>query len=141
MFKAHDQMALTSYNLFLDDLCNPDGAYLYDEGWMLTDKSGIPTDKWVVVRDYAEFCLMVKHMLPKTVSFDHDLHEEHIIHYFSVTQSTGVIEYGNLKNLTGRACAQYLVQQCEAAGVPLPKCYIHSANEWGRKEIAKVLYE
>ena len=138
---VHNQMALTSYNLFLDDLRNPEAAYLYDDKCKLTDKSGIAADKWVIVRDYSEFCLMVKHMIPKTVSFDHDLHEEHIIHYFSVTQQTGVIEYGNLKNLTGRACAQYLVQQCEAAGVPLPKCYIHSANEWGRKEIAKALAE
>lgn len=134
-------MAHGSYNLFLDDLRNPEAAYLYDDKCELTGKSGIPADKWVVVRDYAEFCLMVKHMIPKVVSFDHDLHEEHIIHYHTVTQDTGVIEYGNLKHLTGRACAQYLVQQCKVVGIDLPKCYIHSANEYGRKEIEKALYE
>jgi hypothetical protein len=127
-----------SYNLFLDDIRKPKDAWLYDQNITLIDASGI--DNWVTVRDYAEFTTMVRTAgIPAVVSFDHDLHFEHMRHYFDVVQTAGLVEYGNLKHKTGLACAQYLIDACRESNVPLPQCYVHSANEVGRDNIKKLL--
>jgi len=127
-----------SYNLFLDDIRKPKDAWLYDQNITLIDASGI--DNWATVRDYTEFTFMIRTMgIPTVVSFDHDLHFEHMRHYFDVVQTTGLVEYGNLKHKTGLACAQYLIDACCESKVPLPKCYVHSANEVGRDNIKKLL--
>jgi hypothetical protein len=74
------------------------------------------------------------------VSFDHDLHFEHIRHYHDVTQPTGgVIEYGNLEHKTGKSCAEFLVRKWEECGKPPLRVYIHSANQYGAKNIKEVL--
>jgi hypothetical protein len=139
-----------SYNLFLDDLRKPEHAYIYpkrDSGGViitsssLKNLSGIDNDDWVIVRSYEEFVSTIEERgLPIAVSFDHDLDEEHIRHYYKVTESTGVIEYGNLKIKTGKHCAEYFVEQCKKQNIDwLPYVYVHSANRWGVKEIRKVL--
>jgi hypothetical protein len=139
-----------SYNLFLDDLRKPEHAYIYPkrngtgliiETQSLKHVSNVDNDDWVVVRTYEDFVQTIEEKgLPDVVSFDHDLDEEHIRHYYKVTESTGVIEYGNLKVKTGKHCAEYLVQQCKAQQPKnLPEVFIHSANKWGVKEIRKVL--
>ena len=139
-----------SYNLFLDDLRKPEHAYIYpkrDSGSViitsssLKNLSGIDNDDWVIVRSYEEFVSTIEERgLPAAVSFDHDLDEEHIRHYYKVTESTGVIEYGNLKIKTGKHCAEYFVDQCKKLKPKnLPEVFIHSANKWGIEEIKKVL--
>jgi hypothetical protein len=141
-----------SYNLFLDDLRKPEHAYIYPkrngsgliiETQSLKHVSGVQNDGWIIARSYDAFVDIIEGLgLPDVVSFDHDLHEEHIKHYYSVTESTGVIEYGNLKYKTGKHCAEYLVQQCKAQQPKtLPEIFIHSANKWGVEEIRKVLID
>jgi ASC-1-like (ASCH) protein len=139
-----------SYNLFLDDMRKPEHAYIHPKrdgnsivitSHSLENMSGVPNNGWVVVRTYEDFVQTIEERgIPNVVSFDHDLDEEHIRHYYKVTESTGVIEYGNLKVKTGKHCAEYLVQQCKAQQPKnLPEVFIHSANKWGVKEIRKVL--
>ncbi len=134
-------------NMFLDDMRNPEHAYLHlDTGIpkvSLVQHSDIHQDDWVIARTYDEFVKCVTYLgLPDVVSFDHDLDEEHIKHYFTVTQDTGVIEYGNLKEKTGKHCADYLVQEWKKQGKPKEiKTFVHSANRWGQIEIKKVLQE
>jgi hypothetical protein len=141
-----------SYNLFLDDLRQPHHAYIYpkrDSGGIIIDSrslkniSGVDDDQWIIVRSYDEFVKIIEeHDLPTVVSFDHDLHEEHIKHYYNVTEKTGIIEYGNLKEKTGKYCAEYFVQKCkELKPKKLPEVYVHSANKYGVQEIKKVLDE
>lgn len=138
-----------SYNLFLDDVREVKDAYIYPRrdnekkiitGQQLENISGIPRGNWVIVRTYLEFVSVITDCgIPTVVSFDHDLHQEHMEHYHKVTQQTGIIEYDNLKVKTGRDCALFLVNVCKTRGVSLPTCYIHSANKWGQEEIKKVL--
>lgn len=128
------------YHLFLDDQRNPEDAHLADESHVsLIKKSGI--SNWIIVRDYDEFVYCIeKKGIPKTVSFDHDLHFEHVRYYFEHAQLNGFIEYGNFKEKTGKHCADYLVQKIiESRLAFTPHFYIHSANEYGRVEIQKSL--
>jgi hypothetical protein len=134
-------------NIFIDDMRNPNDAYLHlDTGIpkvSLVEHSGIHQDEWVIMRTYDEFVNCIIHLgLPDVVSFDHDLHEEHIKHYFTVTQDIGVIEYGNLKEKTGKHCAEYLVQEWKKQNKPKHiKTFVHSANRWGQINIKEVLKE
>lgn len=141
-----------SYNLFLDDLRKPEHAYISPKrdsnsiiitSNSLANVSGVSNDDWVIVRCYEEFVqTLEKRGLPKTVSFDHDLHEEHIKHYYIVTETTGVIEYGNLKEKTGKHCAEAFVEKCkETKPAKLPDIYVHSANKYGAEQIRIVLKE
>jgi ASC-1-like (ASCH) protein len=141
-----------SYNLFLDDLRKPEHAYIYPkrngagliiETQSLKHVSNVDNDNWIVVRNYDDFVKTIEEKgLPDVVSFDHDLHEEHIKHYYSVTEKTGIVEYGNLKIKTGKHCAEYFVQKYkELCPTYIPHVYVHSANRWGAQEIRKVLKE
>jgi hypothetical protein len=139
-----------SYNLFLDDVRKPEHAYIYPkrngsgliiETQSLKHVSNVDNDNWIVARNYDDFIKIIEEKgLPDVVSFDHDLHEEHIKHYYSVTEKTGIIEYGNLKIKTGKHCAEYFVQKCQKLKPKnLPEVFIHSANKWGVEEIKNVL--
>ena len=141
---------MPGYNLFLDDIRRPVDAYvstqIEGDGVLfhklsLKDASGIDDNDWVIVRSYDDFVFMINGAgLPSAISFDHDLHEEHIKHYFTTTQGTGIIEYCNFKHKTGKHCAEYLVEFfSKTPDATAPKLYIHSANEYGRIEIARVL--
>lgn len=128
-----------SYNLFLDDQHDPAGAYLHDAKKTLLEATHVLD--WVIVRSYEEFVSIIKQRgVPDRVSFDHDLHFEHIRHFVEYTMTTGYIEYANFSVKTGKHCAEYLVNTLCEIDSPAPICYIHSANHVGRKEIAKVLY-
>ena len=141
-----------NYNLFLDDLRKPEHAYIYPkrngagliiETQSLKHVSNVDNDNWIVVRNYDDFVKTIEEKgLPDVVSFDHDLHEEHIKHYYSVTEKTGIVEYGNLKIKTGKHCAEYFVQKYKELCPPyIPHVYVHSANQWGVQEIKRTLKE
>jgi ASC-1-like (ASCH) protein len=120
-----------------------DGNSIVITSHSLENMSGVPNNGWVVVRTYEDFVQTIEERgIPNVVSFDHDLDEEHIRHYYKVTESTGVIEYGNLKVKTGKHCAEYFVQKYKELCPPyIPHVYVHSANQWGAQEIRKVLKE
>lgn len=139
-----------NYNLFLDDIRNVKDAYIYPirnengdivEGRSLEIISNIPRFNWITARSYEDFVATIeKNGLPEAVSFDHDLHQEHMDHYFAVTSLVGIVEYGNLKVKTGKHCAEYFVDKWKDSGYThVPKVFVHSANRWGADEIRKVL--
>ena len=141
---------LNSYNLFLDDIRMPQDAYIYPRrnekgviliGANLEEISGIPRGNWEIVRSYDEFVAMIETKgLPSVVSFDHDLHPEHMKHYFAETSKTGIIDYSKFLVKTGKDCAQYFVDTVKKLGYSQkPKTFVHSANQWGKAEILKIL--
>lgn len=141
-----------SYNLFLDDMRKPEHAYIHPKrdgnsivitSHSLKNMSGVPNDSWVIVRTYEDFVRTIEERgIPNSVSFDHDLDEEHIRHYYKVTENTGVIEYANLTVKTGKHCAEYFVQKYKELCPPyIPHVYVHSANQWGVQEIKNTLKE
>jgi hypothetical protein len=131
------------YNLFLDDTRMPKDAYIHNNNSLvsLNAKSDISDDDWVIVRNYTEFAQTLELLgMPEAVSFDHDLCYEHIKHYFNTTVSTGVIEYGNLKEKTGMHCAQEFVRKWqELKQNKQLRVFIHSANQYGVVEIGNIL--
>jgi hypothetical protein len=133
-------MKTNDFKLFLDDIRKPKDAFLNTHNCYLLDASKTPNSCWNIVRNYEDFCEWIeKFGVPSVVSFDHDLHFEHIKHYHDVTSKTGVIEYEKLKYKTGKHCAEYFVEKWKEARHPKVQCYIHTANSWGQTEIAKIL--
>lgn len=61
---------------------------------------------------------IVKHGLPEMISFDHDL-------------GAGLPK--------GLDCAKWLVNYCRKTKQTLPKCFVHSANPNGQREIKNIL--
>ena len=74
---------------------------------------------FVWVKNYDEFVnYITKNGLPDMISFDNDLG----------------------KGLTkGVECAKWLLHYCQTTKQPLPKCYAHSANPNGRRDINAIL--
>lgn len=132
---------LKPYCLFLDDIRMPTDAYIYKDKVRLCDASSVDDNDWTIVRTYDEFVKQIENTrIPDIISFDHDLAEEHMMHYFNCTQDTGIVEYGNLKIKTGKHCAEYLVQKWkEGDRMKTPRCYVHSANRWGTRNIEAIL--
>jgi hypothetical protein len=139
-----------NYSLFLDDIRTPENAYIYPKVTRenaitniksLVDASSIAAEDWVVVRNYKDFVTAIKLLgIPDTVSFDHDLAESHIKHYYEVSSICGVIEYEKLKEKTGKHCAEFLVDMWNKSGrIKNIKTFIHSANIYGVVEIEKTL--
>ena len=107
-----------SYNLFLDDLRDPN-LFLND------------TKTWVVVRTYNQFVeTITKQGLPNFISFDHDLADEHY---------EGIVDYDNYKEKTGYDCAKWLVEYCMKTNQSLPEWQVHSMNPVGRININMIL--
>lgn len=139
-----------SYFLFLDDQRMPQDAYIYPRrnekgliliGASLEEVSNIPRGNWEIVRSYDEFVATIESKgIPNAVSFDHDLHEDHVSYYLSETSQTGLIDYSLFTVKTGKDCAQYFVDKLKQLGhTSKPKMFVHSANKWGAVEIKKVL--
>lgn len=138
-----------SYNLFLDDIRDVAQAFIYPRrsksGIVMLDKtltsvSEISHENWVVVRSYDEFVDTINNRgIPGVVSFDHDLHEEHIEYYFKYVKQHNQIDYDCFTHKTGYHCAVYLRDYCKSKNVKLPICYVHSANIVGANNIKRVL--
>lgn len=79
--------------------------------------NGRPNFIWV--KTFEEFTnYILRNGLPDMISFDHDLGK-------------------GLKK--GADCANWLLQYCKQTDQQLPKCFTHSANPNGRKEINSLL--
>jgi len=124
----------TDYNLFLDDDPKRIPNKLY---WIQ-----LPDVEWVIVRNYNEFVGFIeRNGLPKIVSFDHDLGDEHYQEYFRVqaTKFTEGIDYSRFKEKTGYECAKWLANYCVDRNIPLPIYYVHTLNGPGGANIFSVL--
>jgi hypothetical protein len=110
-------------------------------GKSLEAMSNVPNGNWEIVRSYDQFVAMIESRgIPQIVSFDHDLHPEHMDHYFDVTSKTGKIHYDELKIKTGKHCAEFLVDKLKNLGDDVNiKTFVHSANRWGAEQIRKTL--
>lgn len=108
-------------NIFLDDIRNP-----ADVTWVTLPK--LPSNEsWTVVRNYNQFCDVVKHCMlddipVERVCFDHDLADAH---YGG--------DYSN--ELTGNDCAKVLVDACLACDWEVPEFVVHSMNPVARDKI------
>ena len=116
-----------SYYLFLDDFRQPKDTFDYTGNPIYVDK------KWLVVRSHDEFVKCIEENgVPHTVSFDHDLADEHY------TQEQ-VIPYTEYKEKTGFHCAIWLINYCMDNKLKLPTgILIHSMNPVGSKNIKSV---
>lgn len=122
-------MIESNYNLFLDDVRIPSGAYVYTKNEIYYNLS------WLIVRNYNDFIEVInKNGLPNLVSFDHDLAK---IYYNSKTQTESFI----YDNETGYDCAKWLIEYCINNDKPLPEYYCHSMNSDGYKRILNLLDE
>jgi len=122
------------YHLFLDDERMPK-----DVKWI-----ELPSVNWVIVRNYKQFVETIERDgIPHTISFDHDLADEHYQEY-SVAHdkrmlSYGTIRYDKLAEKTGYDCAKWLAQYCVDNNVPIPLYYLHTLNGIGRQNIFSIL--
>ena len=131
-----------SYHLFLDDERVPS-----DVNWIR-----LPSAAWQVVRNFDEFCAAInKHGVPKFVTFDHDLAEEHyrvMLEEVSAVDKKFTIfmpsddefegmnmtfDYDTEK--TGYGCAKWLVDHCMDNGLEFPEYAVHSMNPVGKARI------
>lgn len=126
--------------LFLDDMRFPEDAYLYDEKMTLLQGSGIPYNKWDVVRSYDEFVNYISNNgIPDVVSFDNDLDP------FQETKEErdmcvlGLYDFERLPNKTGCHCAQYLANECVSKKHNIPEYYIHTMNSLARPIIKRIM--
>jgi hypothetical protein len=123
-----------SYNLFLDDM-----REVKDVKWI-----DLPPYHWVVVKSYNQFVSTIKERgIPSSVSFDHDLAEEHYKEYHFANDkkmlSFGTIRYDRFKEKTGYEAAQFLAEHCINTKTPIPEYYVHTLNNIGRLNIISVL--
>ena len=114
------------YNLFLDDVRNPN-VFLDD------------CRVWETVKDYNGFVRIIQQKgLPTFISFDHDLDWEH---YPMNNAKSGkvVLKYEEYKEKTGMDCAKWLVEFCMKTNQPLPEYQVHSMNPIGKLNIQSLL--
>ena len=131
-----------SYHLFLDDERHP-----WSVKWVQ-----LPNVVWEVVRNYDEFIQTIQaHGVPKFVTFDHDLADEHYQAMLKECEHADkkftfwmpgddeheglnmTFDYGPEK--TGYDCAKWLVDFCADNGVGFPEYEVHSMNPVGAKRI------
>lgn len=110
-------------NLYLDDFRQPTDSFDYT-GNPIYNKL-----KWEVVRNYEDFVKFIEeHGIPDTISFDHDLADEHYMHQTA-------IDY-NIQEKTGFHCAKWLINYCIDNKKELPvTILIHSMNPAGSLNI------
>lgn len=122
------------YNLFLDDIRTPLGAYGF------TNFKPFIEENWVVVKNYDEFVnYITKHGLPNFISFDHDLADEH---YAPPDQYSNYNEWAisqDFKEKTGYDCAKWIIDYCIDNKKELPGFFCHSMNPTGRENINALL--
>lgn len=121
-----------SYNLFLDD----DPLRIPNElKWIK-----LPLVDWTFVRSCEQFVSIIEEKgLPKIVSFDHDLADEHYQEFFRTKVTHEGFRYDVVKERTGYHCAMWLAQLCVENKLPIPEYYIHTLNPVGRENIRSVL--
>jgi len=112
------------YKLFLDDERIPRTIYPED-----------PVG-WVVIRSYSEFVKIIEGTgLPKILSFDHDLAEEH--YDPAIWRDGNPVPYDTYKEKTGYDCAKWLIsKEHDLRNIDIR---VHSYNPVGAKNIRMLL--
>lgn len=119
------------YNLFLDDLRNPD--------WVIQYKTDLDytTLEWVIVRSHDDFVrYILKNGIPNLISFDHDLADEHYSYKdlddYELLRMDDVEKngYESLKWI-----CDYVLEIYEEKNIVLPKMKFHTGNIVGMKNM------
>ena len=114
---------ITKYNLFLDDVRLPNHVTWVDLP---------PNQHYSVVRNYQEFVdLITLRGIPKFVTYDHDLSDDHYGHGLRGDN----IPYDQYAEKTGYDCAKLLGDYCMKKGVKHPPYQVHSMNPVGKSNI------
>jgi hypothetical protein len=104
----------------------------------LDDKRTPTEDRFDVVKNYEEFVAYITaNGVPKYITFDHDLSEEHMTDYWKQFHDYGfqTPDYKSYKDKTGLDCAQWLVAHVEKNNLPLGLVGVHSYNPIGGENI------
>lgn len=133
-YKEKNNMEEKYYHLFLDDERMP-----RDVKWV-----DLPPYNWVIVRNYRQFVEIIKRDgVPATVSFDHDLADEHYQEHHCAHDekmlSRGLIRYEKFVEKTGYDCAKFLANHCVDYNIPIPTYFTHTLNGIGAINIASIL--
>jgi len=125
-----------SYNLFLDDVRNPIDLYKLSQ-----QKNEVYNEDWVVVRSFNEFkeCIMNRG-IPKKISFDHDLADEHYVQ--GAKSNFQQFDYNEVIEKTGLDCLKWLIEYTNDNKIDLSlvnEFLVHSFNVVGRKNILNLL--
>jgi len=117
-----------SYNLFLDDERMP-----HNVTWVKLPENV----EWTIVRNYKQFVdAITQRGLPKNISFDHDLADEHYVQSIASNQNhTSNFNYGTITEKTGYDCAKWLVEYCREKDLEIPSYTVHSMSIVGKKNI------
>lgn len=119
-------------NLILDD--NRDAEMCYAR----TGHERYHQMDWEIVRSYKEFVKFIETKgMPKIISFDHDLADEHIAN--GATFKFRHFDYNKIKEKTGYHAVNWLIQKCLDEDISLPECYCHSANPYGKMMIESAI--
>jgi len=120
-----------NYNLFLDDERIPSNVT-----WVK-----LPLVEWTIVRNYKQFVdTITAKGLPKNISFDHDLADEHYVQSIASNQNkTHDFNYGTITEKTGYDCAKWLVEYCREKDLEIPAYTVHSMSVVGKKNIISYL--
>ena len=114
--------------LILDDVRDAEACFA------VTGHQRYLQNDWVIVKTYKEFIKYIHdNDMPKVISFDHDLASEHYAegaHY-----GFKDFNYNNVTEKTGYHAIQWLTETCLLNNIPLPECYCHSMNPYGKKMI------
>lgn len=124
--------------LWLDDLRHDPNEFLAKKDdsesgsivrqWYQKNMKGVQI-QWTAVSNFWQFKEYIEsHGVPDFVSLDHDLGKEPIT---KARKDAGEF------SPTGADCALFLVSYCLRSGTPIPKNYIHSANDNKRVFISK----
>ena len=116
------------YNLFLDDIRNPEDCYSY-----IPQQPVYLMKDWVIVRNYDDFVKTVtENGMPTVISFDHDLADFH----YEVQDHLDQDFYDICEEKTGYHCALWLINYCMDNELDIPPViYIHSMNGPGARNI------
>ena len=128
-----------NYNLFLDDYRHPWDCIGYVRFYGIRPDIYV-SKEWVIVKNYEDF---VKHIeengLPLTISFDHDLHDEHYCpnEFFNDYDAWAATQ--NFTHKTGLECLEWFIEYCKDNNHTPPEIYVHSMNDCRRGRMNKIL--
>lgn len=113
-------------SLYLDDCRTPRPNHWFD---------------WVIVRDHNAFCdYILQNGMPKFLSFDHDLADEHVGQAcYNDLNGIAEFDYAICKEKTGYDSAKWLVEYCLDNDIQMPHFTVHSANPAGADNILCLL--
>lgn len=122
------------YNLFIDDIRQPNWVTLY----RTKDYNKF---KWIVVKSYDEFVdYIIKNGMPKLISYDHDLADEHyIVTDVAIRNGLDIRDYG-FKEKTGYDALKWLCEYALDNKIKLPEIKFHTANIVGLENMKMYLY-